>query len=123
MRAAVRARRVSSGGFFRALRKAVRPDEAAAADLPANDGWAAQAGEEFGDLNEAARCDLAFALADLGDERSRRILQSALSDPSEIVALAAAHGLRKLGAMPEPADPAEQDGRAQRIAQTLTLLR
>ena len=111
-----------SRGIFRALRKAVRTPEAPpSATSPANDAWTLQAGDEFGELSEAARCDLAFALADLGDDLSTSALRAALSDPSEIVALAAAYGLRRLGAMPQNLTQ-ESDGRAQRITQTLALL-
>ena len=50
-------------------------------------------GHEFAGLNASARCDLIFAVAALEDERSRELLEQALDDPSEPVALAAAHAL------------------------------
>ncbi len=87
--------------------------------------WTAQAGEEFATLSEAARCDLVFAVADLNDERADGLLVHALDDPSEAVALAAAHVLEKRGASDRvrahvKRHPGE---RAGRIEETLTLLR
>ncbi|MBV8118214.1 MAG: hypothetical protein JOZ01_09560 [Candidatus Eremiobacteraeota bacterium] len=92
---------------------------------PAHSGdWTAQAGEEFASLPEAARCDLVFALSDLDDDRAQRVLVQALNDPSETVALAAAHALKRRGC----ADvvqryAADHPGeRAQRMLDTLALL-
>ena len=86
--------------------------------------WTAQAGEEFAGLSESARCDLIFAVCDLSDERSEQLLRHALDDPSDAVALAAAHVLARrgcAGAVNEYAQhhPGE---RAERIVQTLALL-
>lgn len=86
--------------------------------------WTAQAGDEFATLSEAARCDLVFAVADLHDERADGLLEHALDDPSEAVALAAAHVLEKRGASDRvrahvKRHPGE---RAERIEETLSLL-
>jgi len=86
--------------------------------------WTTQAGEEFAGLSESARCDLIFAVCDLSDERSEQLLRHALDDPSDAVALAAAHVLARrgcAGAVNEYAQhhPGE---RAERIVQTLALL-
>lgn len=59
--------------------------------------WTHEAGPEFAGLGESARCDLIFALAALSDEASERLLVHALDDPSETVALAAAHALARGG--------------------------
>jgi len=59
--------------------------------------WIKDAGEDLGDLNEPARCDLVFAAGQLGDERSHRLLVNALADPSDTVSLAAAHALARAG--------------------------
>ena len=90
---------------------------------PAHD-WAAQAGEEFASLPEAARCDLVFALSDLDDERAQRVLVQALGDPSEAVALAAAHALKRRGegAVVEHYAAEHPGERAQRMVETLALL-
>ncbi|HVS45077.1 MAG TPA: hypothetical protein VMS32_00220, partial [Verrucomicrobiae bacterium] len=50
-------------------------------------------GDDFDGLSDSARCDLVFAMAALDDERSRRLLEAALDDRSEAVAMAAAHAL------------------------------
>jgi len=49
--------------------------------------------EAFDALDEGARCDAAFAAAAHEDPASTRLLESALDDPVEAVALAAAHSL------------------------------
>lgn len=87
-------------------------------------GWTAQAGEEFAGLSEAARCDLLFAVADLHDERSHQLLLHALNDPSETVAIAAAHALARRGEGKSVEDYANRfpGDRARRIAETLALL-
>ena len=59
--------------------------------------WIKNVGEDLGDLNEPARCDLIFAAAQLDDERSHRLLINALADPSSTVSLAAAHALARSG--------------------------
>ncbi len=86
--------------------------------------WTKEAGAEFGGLNEGARCDLIFAVTDLNDERSHQLLVHALDDPSDAVALAAAHALEKRGSTDTVTDYVrEHPGeRAQRIQQTLALL-
>ena len=51
---------------------------------------------------EAERCDFVFAIAALEDPSSLRLLERALDDPCEAVALAAAHALATSGStMPE----------------------
>lgn len=86
--------------------------------------WAQDAGDEFVGLSEAERCDLIFAVAALEDERSQRLLESALDDPSEAVALAAARGLARHGASStvERYLAARPGDRARRISQTLEFL-
>jgi hypothetical protein len=86
--------------------------------------WTSEAGAEFAGLSEPARCDLIFAVADLDDERSRGLLTHALDDPSDAVALAAAHALMRRGeshAVNEytQGHPGE---RSQRLAGALELL-
>ena len=101
------------------------------APLPPNEpwkpdtAWTAQAGEEFATLSEAARCDLVFAVADLNDERADGLLLHALDDPSEPVALAAAHVLEKRGAGDRVRARVKRypGERAQKIEQTLSLLK
>lgn len=66
---------------------------------PAPANWLAPVGEEFTTLSEAERCDLIFAVAALEDESSERLLAQALGDPSEGVALAAAHALARRGGL------------------------
>jgi HEAT repeat protein len=86
--------------------------------------WTTQAGDEFAGLTESARCDLIFAVADLNDERSHQLLLHALDDPSDAVALAAAHALARRGSGETVNDYAQSHPgeRAQRILQTLALL-
>lgn len=86
--------------------------------------WTAEAGEEFATLSEAARCDLVFAVADLHDERAEGLLLHALDDPSETVALAAAHILEKRGAAERVRAHVKRHpgARAQKIEETLALL-
>ena len=90
----------------------------------ASTDWTAQAGAEFSGLAESARCDLVFAVADLNDERSQQMLLHALDDPSDAVALAAAHALAQRGSGDAVHEYVESHPgeRAQRIAQTLALL-
>ncbi len=87
-------------------------------------GWTAEAGEEFATLSEAARCDLVFAVADLQDERADGLLLHALDDPSEPVALAAAHVLERRGAADRVREHVNRypGKRARWIAETLALL-
>jgi len=93
-------------------------------DLHVNTDWTHEAGDEFAGLSESARCDLVFAVALLEDERSHKLLQHALADPAEAVALAAAHALASSGRRPIVEEYlAEHPGeRADRIAGTLALL-
>lgn len=89
-----------------------------------NLSWTAEAGEEFAGLSESARCDLIFAVSDLNDERSARLLEHALDDPSDAVALAAAHALARRGATDAVGEYARRHPgeRADRILSTLALL-
>jgi hypothetical protein len=85
-------------------------------------GWTRAAGEEFADLSEADRCDLVFAVAALDDPRSQRLLEHALDDPSEAVALAAARAMANRGRTPELERYLARPGeRSRRIAATLRL--
>lgn len=96
----------------------VVPQPAAAAD------WTTEAGDEFAGLPEAARCDLIFAVCDLRDDRSHQLLVHALDDPSDAVALAAAHVLAQRGCSDAVDAYAQQHPgeRAQRLIETLALL-
>jgi hypothetical protein len=104
-----------------ALRVFLRPRSQAPAPIA---GWAQTAGEEFGNLSEAERCDLVFAVAALDDTDSQELLERALDDPSETVALAAARALARLGrtATLERYFAGRPGERARRIARTLDLL-
>ena len=86
--------------------------------------WTNEAGAEFGGLSESARCDMIFAVAALDDDRSQHLLEHALSDSAEAVALAAAHALAGRGRHGVvDSYLAEHPGaRADRIAQALSLL-
>jgi hypothetical protein len=86
--------------------------------------WTHVAGDEFAGLTDSERCDLVFAVGALEDDRSQHLLEHALSDPSEAVALAAAHALVANGRRGYvDAYLAEHSGpRADRIAQALSLL-
>ncbi|MFN2449076.1 MAG: hypothetical protein ABR508_04680 [Candidatus Baltobacteraceae bacterium] len=117
-------------GLYAWLAKAKTPAaalEAAPSEEPwqASTGWTAHAGEEFSGLSEAARCDLIFAVSDLHDERSGALLAHALDDPSDAVALAAAHALGARGEHEavEAYAQSHPGARAQRILDTLALLR
>ena len=93
-------------------------------DLSVDTAWNAATQAEFDSLPEAARCDMIFAVSALEDERSAQLLEHALSDSSETVALAAARGLRERGCS-ETVDAylARHPGeRAERITRTLSLL-
>jgi hypothetical protein len=119
-------------GVAGALYAWLAPRRSAAGRTPAPDrpplqgdtAWTSAAGDDFSGLSESARCDLIFAVAALDDERSQRLLEHALDDPSEAVSIAAAHALHSRGCNAEVerylADhPGE---RAVRIARTLALL-
>jgi HEAT repeat protein len=109
-----------------APRAAVREEKPLAPlqPLDVSTNWTTEAGQEFGGLSESARCDLIFAVVDLDDERSRRLLEHALQDPSEAVALAAAHALvrRGAGASVEEFAQRHPGERSERLARTLELL-
>jgi HEAT repeat protein len=79
---------------------------------------------EFGNLSDAERCDFIFAIAALDDPSSLRLLERALDDPCETVALAAAHALTTAGStMPlERFFAANPGRRTDRIAASLELL-
>ena len=92
--------------------------------LRTDTAWTSAAGDEFAGLTESARCDMIFAVAALDDERSQRLLEHALDDPSEAVSIVAAHALHTRGRNDRveaylSSHPGE---RADRIAQTLALL-
>uniref|UniRef100_E6Q7F5 Uncharacterized protein n=1 Tax=mine drainage metagenome TaxID=410659 RepID=E6Q7F5_9ZZZZ len=55
--------------------------------------WGEREAAEFAMLPEAARCDILFSIEERHDERSAALLAYALTDPSEVVATAAAHAL------------------------------
>ncbi len=100
------------------------PVEVPRQDLRVDTAWNAATQAEFDSLPEAARCDMIFAVSALEDERSAQLLEHALSDPSEAVALAAARALKERGSS-ETVDAylARHPGeRAERIAHTLSLL-
>ena len=90
----------------------------------ASTDWTSEAGAEFAGLSESARCDLIFAVAELEDERSRRLLTHALDDPSDAVALAAAHALIRRGDSRTLDDYTQRHPgeRSARLARTLELL-
>ncbi len=94
------------------------------APLQATTDWTHEAGAEFGDLSESARCDLVFAVAALDDERSQHLLEHALNDPAEAVSLAAAHALAARGQQDRVDEhlAGHPGARADRIAQALALL-
>ena len=94
------------------------------APLQVTTDWTNEAGEEFAGLSEAARCDLIFAVAALEDDRSKQLLEHALSDPAEPVALAAAHALAVHGrkGLVDAYLAGHPGTRADRIAQALSLL-
>jgi HEAT repeat protein len=109
-----------------APRAVVKPEPAQAPLEPwtASTDWTTEAGAEFAGLSESARCDLIFAVADLHDERSEHLLLHALDDPSDAVALAAAHALVRRGQAHSVDEytklhPGE---RSQRLAGTLEML-
>lgn len=90
----------------------------------ASTDWTAEAGAEFAGLSESVRCDLIFAVSDLDDERSQQLLLHALDDPSDAVALAAAHALARRGASWAVDAYAQRHPgeRSERLARTLELL-
>jgi hypothetical protein len=115
---------VAAYAIFAPRRKAVHVPEPQRRPLTAPTGWTRDAGDEFAGLSEPARCDMIFAVAALDDERSLALLEHALADPAEPVAIAAAHALATHGRTDAverflSANPGE---RADRIAATLALL-
>ena len=92
--------------------------------MQATTAWTHEAGDEFAGLSESARCDMIFAVAALDDERSQNLLEHALNDPAEAVALAAAHALVSNGraALVQSFLETCADQRAERIGQALSLL-
>jgi hypothetical protein len=99
-------------------------DQVAPEPMQATTAWTNEAGQEFAGLCESARCDLVFAVAALDDDRSSHLLEFALQDPNEAVALAAAHALAGSGrAATVERFLAQHPGeRAERIVSTLSLL-
>jgi hypothetical protein len=94
------------------------------APVEATTAWTHDAGDEFGGLSEASRCEMVFAVAALDDERSQQLLEHALDDPAEPVSLAAAHVLAGRGhrVFVEAYLARNPGARADRIAQALALL-
>jgi len=80
--------------------------------------------DEFGKLSNAERCEFVFAVATLDDPSSLRLLERALDDPCEAVALAAAHALTTAGrtAPLERFLSKHPGGRAESITASLELL-
>jgi HEAT repeat protein len=80
--------------------------------------------DEFGNLSNAERCEFIFAIATLDDPSSLRLLERALDDPCEPVALAAAHALTTAGrtAPLERFLSEHPGGRADSITASLELL-
>ena len=104
-----------------ARRRSPQIDAAIEAKSDARD-WATAAGAEFANLSEADRCDLVFAVAALEDPRGQRILEGALDDPSEAVALAAARAMACRGRSAELERYLARPGeRTRRIAAALSL--
>ncbi len=93
-------------------------------ELARDEAWPSEVVEEFERLNEAARCEMIFAAASIDDERSRRLLEFALDDPAEAVALAAAHALATRGRGDLVAQYAQREPseRARRLVETLAFL-
>lgn len=85
---------------------------------------AAAAPDEFASLSEPERCDFVFALGALDDPSAMRLLERALEDPCEAVAVAAAHALVGAGRRErlEHFLASSSGERSQRIAATLALL-
>lgn len=92
--------------------------------MASSTAWTHEAGVEFAELSEDARCDLIFAVAAFNDERSQSLLQHALADPAEAVATAAAHALASSGRrdVVETYLAAHPGERANRIGGVLALL-
>jgi hypothetical protein len=85
--------------------------------------WVEDADRSFADLSEAAKCDLVFAMGKLDNPRAEDLLARALHDPSEAVALAAAHALLSNGRAAVVASyEASNPDRARRLLDTVALL-
>jgi hypothetical protein len=86
--------------------------------------WTGRAGEGFEGLSEAARCDMIFAIGELSGADRTAMLQEALDDPSEAVALAAANALTVRGedAVVQTYFATRPGARSERIARDLSLL-
>ncbi len=97
---------------------------AAAVRAPGDDTWIGDAGSDFAGLSESDRCDVVFALGALEDDASQPLLERALGDSSEAVALAAAHALTRRGgtARVERYFAANPGERASRISAALDVL-
>lgn len=80
--------------------------------------------DDFGDLNEAERCDYVFALSALDDPANAERLRHAMDDPSDVVAIAAARSLVLAGRRAEVDALLARRGdpRSQRIASALELM-
>ena len=92
--------------------------------VAADTGWAQSAGDEFAGLSDEARCEMIFAVAALDDDASRTLLERALDDRSEAVALAAAHALASDGRIEavRAYAAAHPGDRSKRILETTSLL-
>lgn len=115
---------IGAYAFFAPARATAERANRESTALEATTGWTSDVGEEFAGLSEAARCDLIFEVAAFDDERSQQLLEHALNDPAEAVALAAAHALASSGrsSVLEAFLAQHPGARAQRLAQTLALL-
>ena len=89
-----------------------------------NTSWTDAVGTELRSLPESERCDLIFAAAALDDDHSREMLERALDDPSEPVALAAARALARRGCSDVVGrhHASHPSARTSRIAAALALL-
>ena len=100
------------------------PEQTPTVENAVESSWGAREAAEFSQLPEAARCDLLFSIEDRSDDRSAALLAYALTDPSEVVATAAAHALIARGerkAVEEYLASCE-DERRRAMARTLTAL-
>ncbi len=103
--------------------RAVPVSARAASDENDTAQWIADADRGYDDLSEAAKCDLVFAMGSVNDARANVLLVRALDDPSEAVALAAAHALHSNGnAAALEAYSASHPERGQRLLETVNLL-
>jgi hypothetical protein len=111
-------------GAYAMLAPRRKIDAPAAVPEPPFTNWAKEAGDDFDGLSDSARCDLVFAMAALDDERSRRLLEAALDDRSEAVAMAAAHALATGGRLEVVQAYASRvpGPRARQLLETVALL-